>query len=167
MELRLKFLVAVLISFFVNTAAAQSSALTSPRFKKQKIEITYKKIKKIVELEVAENITQQAYGLMNRTKLAPNAGMIFIFEDEQPRQFWMKNTLINLDIAYVDKEKTIIDIQTMKAVTSVLQTDLPSYPSKKPAQFAIEMNAGWFKKHKISLGAKIKILAGPTSNNIK
>ena len=163
MEWHLKFITAIIINFVIFSVEAQTTIQTSPIFKKQKIEIVYKQIKKTVELELAESITQHAYGLMNRTRLSSNSGMIFVFENEEPRQFWMKNTLIDLDIAYIDKEKTIIDIQTMKSPKTIMQNELPTYPSKKPAQYAIEMNAGWFKKHKIKLGGKIKFISGPTS----
>jgi uncharacterized membrane protein (UPF0127 family) len=77
----------------------------APQFSKIKISISQGKIKKILEVELAENPTQQAYGLMNRTKMSANAGMLFVFNQERILQFWMKNTLIDLDIAYIDKNK--------------------------------------------------------------
>ena len=81
--------------------------------------------------------------------------MLFIFNEELVREFWMKNTLINLDIGYFDKNKKLIDIQQMKAVTSVMQTDLPRYPSKQPAMYALEMQQTWFKKNKFRYGGPL------------
>lgn len=153
MALRLKCLIVTAISFFIFSSTAWSN--TAPKFDKIKITISQGKIKKKLEVELAANPTQQAYGLMNRTKLPINSGMLFVFDQERILQFWMKNTLIDLDIAYIDRNKKIIDIQQMKAVTSILETNPPTYPSKSPAQFALEMNSGWFKKNKIKEGAQL------------
>ncbi|MGZ3689956.1 MAG: DUF192 domain-containing protein [Pseudobdellovibrio sp.] len=163
MALRLKFLIVTALSLFSISLFAE----VAPHFDREKIEFSFNGQKKEVSVEMALNSVQHQYGLMNRTKLAADNGMIFIFEDEQIRDFWMKNTLIDLDIAYLNKDKKIIDIQTMKAVTSILQTDLPSYPSKGPAQYAVEMNAGWFKKNKFGIGTLMKVLPGPTSKKSK
>lgn len=161
MALRLNWLVVTAVSFLLLASTAWSE--TAPEFSKIKISITQGKIKKYLNVELAQTPTQQAYGLMNRTKMPANSGMLFVFDQERVLQFWMKNTLIDLDIAYIDKNKKIIDIQTMKAVTSMLQTNPPTYPSKLPAQYALEMNSGWFKKNKIKEGAELQILSGLTS----
>lgn len=161
MASRLNWLIVTAVSLFIISAPAQSQNV--PKFEKVKISLSQGKIKKNLEVEIALTPTQQAYGLMNRTKMPANSGMLFVFDQERTLQFWMKNTLIDLDIAYINKEKKIIDIQTMKAVTSVLESNPPTYPSKLPAQYALEMNAGWFKKNKIKEGAVLKILSGPLS----
>lgn len=153
MALRLNWLVVTAVSFLLFSSTAWSEQ--APKFSKIKVTISQGKIKKNLEVELAQNPTQQAYGLMNRTKMAANAGMLFVFDQERILQFWMKNTLIDLDIAYIDKNKKIVDIQQMKAVTSILETNPPTYPSKLPAQFALEMNLGWFKKNKIKEGAQL------------
>ena len=160
MELRLKWLAAFVISFI---AVGSLYAATGPQFKKQKIELSYKAHKKVLVLDAAETVEQQAYGLMNRKKMAVDDGMIFIFPEANPREFWMKDTLIDLDIAYVGATGSVIDIQNMKAMTSVLQTNLPTYPSKGPALYAIEMNSGWFKKNGFPVGTQLKLLPGLTS----
>ena len=153
MALRLKWLIVTAVSLLLFSSTSWSEE--APKFSKIKISISQGKIKKNLEVELAQSPTQQAYGLMNRTKVATNAGMLFAFDQERILQFWMKNTLIDLDIAYIDKNKKIIDIQQMKAVTSILETNPPTYPSKLPAQFALEMNSGWFKKNKIKEGAQL------------
>ncbi len=132
-------------------------------FEKQKIQLVQNKKVKALIVDLASTAKEHEYGMMNRTKLAPDEGMLFVFANPEVREFWMKNTLVDLDIAYIDQNKKIIDIQTMKAVTSVLQTQLATYPSKGPAQFALEVKAGWFKKNKISVGAELKILSRPKS----
>ena len=112
---------------------------TTPKYKftKKQIQIGTKKI----TVEIAKTPEQQAHGLMFREKMPADSGMLFIFENEQPLSFWMKNTYLDLSIAYIGKDKKIIDIIDMKA-TSSLQTSYPSYPSSKPAMYALEMNQG-------------------------
>ena len=122
------------------------------QFKKGTIKIK----NKIFNVEVALTPEQHAYGLMNRLTLPENSGMLFVFEEEQPRSFWMKNTFVELSIAYIDKDKKIIDIQDMKAVKSSLDDHLPNYPSQGPAQYALEMGQGWFRKNNIKVGDKFK-----------
>ncbi len=128
-------------------AEEKNSAKSSITFEKAKL-----KIKKInVSVEIAENPEQHAQGLMHRPSLGKNEGMLFIFPDEDYRSFWMKNTIIDLDIGYFDKSKKLIEVIQMKA-TSVLETRLPSYPSRAPAMYALEMNKNWFSKNKIKAG---------------
>ena len=108
---------------------------------------TTKKLHKIkvaqVEAMVEFAMTPQEItrGLMFRDKLGPNEGMLFFFENEQTLSFWMKNTVIDLSIAFIDRNKTIVDIKEMKA-TKPTDINIPSYESAKPAKFALEMNKG-------------------------
>lgn len=160
MVLRLKWAVAfclIISSVFVEAAVNEQNI----KFKKVSVELAFKKNKKIISVELAETPEQHAHGLMFRKKLKNNEGMLFVFNDEQIREFWMKNTLINLDIGYFDKSKKLINIQQMAAVTSVLQIDVPTYPSKRPAMYALEMPVHWFKKNKFDEGTQLRIIARP------
>jgi uncharacterized membrane protein (UPF0127 family) len=161
MALHLKWVVGIYFTFSLIFLSLVSAEEVAPKFQKQKITLSYKKNNKTLNVELAENEKQHAYGLMFREKLGPDEGMLFVFPDEQIRDFWMKNTLINLDIGYFDKNKKLIDIQQMKAVTSVLQTKLPSYPSKGLAQYALELPEGWFSKNKFPVGTTLKVQALP------
>ncbi len=107
--------------------------------------------KKPISAEIADDPDKQAYGLMNRKSLGENSGMLFIFEGEAVRVFWMKNTLIDLSIGFFDSKKKLVDIKEMTA-GSLLDVNPPTYQSAKPAQFALEMNKGWFKKNNIKIG---------------
>lgn len=107
---------------------------------------------KPIEVDIACSDKQKAKGLMNITKLPQDKGMIFIFHTTQVLEFWMKNTLIDLSIAYIDKNWKIIDIQEMKA------NDLTPVISKKPAIFALEANAYWFSNNNIKIGDTVKML---------
>lgn len=126
-------------------------------FKKEKIQLSQGSKSKTLLVEIAETEEQQARGLMFREKLKTDEGMLFVFKNEEPRSFWMKNTIINLSIGYFNKDKKLIDIQEMKAVTSVLQQDIPTYPSQGPAQYALEMSEGWFTKNHFTNGATLKL----------
>ncbi|MES2802517.1 MAG: DUF192 domain-containing protein [Bdellovibrionota bacterium] len=120
----------------------------------QKVKFTHQKIQigtKKITVEVAQTREQLEHGLMFREKMPIDAGMLFIFSKEQPLSFWMKNTYLDLSIAYIGKDKKIIDIIDMKATSSV-QTDFPAYPSSRPAMYALEMNQGWFTKNRIKIG---------------
>lgn len=99
-----------------------------------------------VTVEIARTTQQHQRGLMNRGALPHNHGMLFIFTDEQPRTFWMKNTRIPLDLIFVSKNKTVIDIKQnfQPCITDICET----YTSPA-AHYVIEVNAGFVKQNGI------------------
>ncbi|MCY3706329.1 MAG: DUF192 domain-containing protein [Gammaproteobacteria bacterium] len=105
-----------------------------------------------VVAEIARTPDQRSQGLKDRDYLAPGAGMIFLFEDEEVRSFWMQDTFIPLDIAYLDANARIIDIQQMEPQTTSLHT------SSGPAMFALEVPQGWFAEMEIAVGARAQIV---------
>ncbi len=145
----LKWAVGFCLSLILNTSIAYAGN-DQIVFRKESISLANKKIR----AEIAETEAEHAQGLMFRTKLGPNEGMLFVFDDEDFRSFWMKNTLINLSIGYFDKNKKLVDIQEMKAMGPTKESQLPGYPSKFPAKYALEMQEGWFKKHNVKIGSK-------------
>ena len=106
-----------------------------------------------VRVEIADAPDEQAMGLMNRTALGENRGMLFVFPSEEQRSFWMKNTLIPLSIAYIDAEARIVDIQDMKA----LDDDPPHYVSAEPALHALEVNKGFFDERGVKVGDRVRL----------
>ncbi len=119
----------------------------SPKFQKRKIQLG----KKTILVEIADSYEKRQHGLMFRESLPEDQGMLFIFEDEQPLSFWMKNTLIPLSIGYFDKNKKLIEVLEM--VPALAGEAQPrSYPGKRPAMYALEMNKGWFSRNKIEPG---------------
>jgi uncharacterized protein len=108
-------------------------------------------------VELAQTEDERRMGLMHRTSLGENAGMLFVFEDEAPRSFWMKNTYIPLSIAYLNSKKEIVEIQDMAPMPKSPTAAIPSYPSKKPAKYALEVNQGWFKKRGIQVGQRLEV----------
>ena len=106
-------------------------------------------------IEIAKTEEQRAHGLMYRKFLPENYGMLFIFDREQPLSFWMKNTYLPLSIGFFDKNKVLIEMQDMTPVKEGSDQKPSSYYSRKPAQYALEVNQGWFKKNKIKIGEKL------------
>jgi len=105
----------------------------------------------MVNVEVADNDEERMQGLMYRYSMEENNGMLFIFPEEQPRAFWMKNTFISLDIIYINADKEIVSIQKYTQPKSTY-----SLPSEKPAQYVLEVNAGFCDKYNIRPGDKIE-----------
>jgi uncharacterized membrane protein (UPF0127 family) len=104
-----------------------------------------------ITVEVADESDERMRGLMFREYLPDSAGMIFIFDEERPHSFWMKNTLIPLAIAFIDVDSIITDIKWMKP------GDLSSHAPSKPVLYALEVNRGWFTARAITPGAKVKL----------
>ena len=98
-------------------------------------------------LEVADTAMERARGLMDRESLPTDAAMLFVYDQELTLTFWMKNTLIPLDILFLDALGSIVDIQAMVPEPGVIDSKLKRYKSTKPAQHAIEMNAGLAEKY--------------------
>ena len=109
-----------------------------------------------LEVEIADNNEKRSHGLMFRKELKDGKGMIFIFENEQPLNFWMKNTLIPLSIGYFDKDKKLVDILDMQPA-SPMDVQPLTYPSTRPAKYALEVPLGWYAKHKIKPGTKFTL----------
>ena len=103
-------------------------------------------------VELATTPTTRGCGLSQRDELPQNRGMLFIFSDQRPRNFWMKDTVIPLSIAYLDKSGQIFSIQDMVP----LQTD-KQYPSLQPAAYALEVNQGWFARYGIEVGDVVEM----------
>jgi len=103
----------------------------------------------VIRAEVASNNETRARGLMYRKELAPNGGMLFVFEQPAVQCFWMRNTLIPLSIAFMLDDGTITNIADMAPMTE------NSHCSSAPVRLALEMEQGWFAKRGISAGKKI------------
>ena len=106
-----------------------------------------------VEVEIADTDAERQTGLMGRNVLPENAGMLFVFEGEQTLSFWMRDTLIPLSIAYIDAEGRIVDIQDMQPLDDVP----PHYVSAEPAQYALEVNQGFFEERGVMVGDTVEL----------
>ncbi len=94
------------------------------------------------QLEVARTSSEISKGLTDRPFLPNDAAMLFVFSKERILSFWMKNTLISLDIVFLNSEGVVVDVQTMVTQIGVPDTQLIIYRSDQPARYAVEMNAG-------------------------
>ncbi len=107
-----------------------------------------------VTAEVADTPQLRERGLMFRTEVPDGTGMLFVFEDQAPRSFWMRNTYVPLDIAFLDSAMRIVDIQQMEPETDELTE------SAAPAMFALEVRQGWFEEQGIEPGTQARIVFG-------
>ncbi len=145
----------LLILFFPEkTANTESSAVSfkSPSLPRGELFFLRKDGSRKARLliEIAENDYSRTKGLMFRRDLAENQGMLFIFKQEAPRAFWMKNTPLSLDMIFVNAHKEIVKIHKY---TKPFSTQ--SYPSIKPAQYVVETIAGFTDRYEIKTGDHI------------
>jgi hypothetical protein len=106
-------------------------------------------------VEIADTREKQALGLMFRDEMPADEGMLFIFPNEAPRRFWMKNTRIPLDIMYFDKDLNMVSISADTPPCKVSRC--PSYPSVAPAKYVLELNAGAASELGVGPGDRLTI----------
>lgn len=103
-----------------------------------------------ITVEIAATNAHRATGLMYRFSLAPESGMLFVFDAPRPLSFWMRNTYVPLSIAFIDAQGTILNIEDMAP------KDERSTWSAGPALYALEMRRGWFGQKGIGPGARVE-----------
>lgn len=103
---------------------------------------------------IANRRRSRTLGLMHVRSMPEENGMLFVYPDVGRRSFWMRNTYIPLSLAYVRADGTIEQILDMQPLTEV------SHPSKTAVKFVLEVNQGWFERHGIAVGTRIKGLDG-------
>lgn len=112
-----------------------------------------------VSVEVADSPAERQRGLMGRTSLGADEGMIFLFDDvaDGPvtSEFWMKDTLIPLSVAFWDAHRRIVGIQNMDPCT---EDPCPTYGSPEPYVGALEVNDGFFTEHGVTTGDRIELV---------
>uniref|UniRef100_A0A7C3RLL3 DUF192 domain-containing protein n=1 Tax=Dictyoglomus thermophilum TaxID=14 RepID=A0A7C3RLL3_DICTH len=106
-----------------------------------------------IPIEIADREELHTLGLMYRKDIPWEYGMLFIFSTDVSYGFWMKNTYVPLDIAFISSDKIIFNIQRMLPCKE--GKDCAVYYSPKPYRYALEVKAGFFEKYKFSVGAKI------------
>ncbi len=108
------------------------------------------KVISAIDIEVADNDPEREQGLMYRDSMAENQGMLFLMGREEIQTFWMKNTIMSLDIIYADASQHIVSIHTKCTPYS-----LDPIPSAKPASYVVEVNTGYAARHEIKVGDRI------------
>ncbi|MBE7436955.1 MAG: DUF192 domain-containing protein [Spirochaetales bacterium] len=139
----MKLTFTILISFLI-----ACNGLTAPSLKKETIYIGTNKL----TVEIAATPESRERGLMYRSSLDPDHGMLFVFRKPDVQTFWMKNTLIPLDIGFFDDQGFLI-------LTHSMDTDdgKKRYSSMEPALYAVETDRGWFEKKQIRKYAELKL----------
>ena len=105
--------------------------------------------------EIAVTPEKQQRGLMFRTSLGENEGMLFVFSNEELQTFWMKDTLIPLDMIFIDSAGTVVDVK--KNVQPCKADPCPTYTSKQAAQHVLEVNSGFSDKYGIAEGNVVTV----------
>lgn len=106
-----------------------------------------------IQVEIADSEAEREQGLMERTSLGENDGMLFIFENEGQFSFWMKNTLIPLDIIFIDKNHKVLNIQHAVPCEN---DPCALYPSGGLALFVVEVNGGLAAEKGIQTGDQVR-----------
>jgi len=135
--------------------------------KPKKAEVTFKKEGELqllksatdsvlvsLDIEIADNEFETQTGLMYRESMKTNRGMLFIFPNEQPRSFYMKNTRFALDLIYLDANKTVVSFQE-----NAQPFNEGSLPSNAAAKYVLEVNAGLVKTWNLEVGDKMTFKA--------
>lgn len=123
-----------------------NSTVTEPPFVKEG-ELIFLKNQEKVTIEIADNEQETTQGLMYRRAMPDSCGMLFIFPNSEPRNFWMKNTYIPLDILFLGDSKKIITIQANR--TPFSEEQIPSFEN---AKYVLEVNAGYCQRKGIKKG---------------
>jgi uncharacterized membrane protein (UPF0127 family) len=105
-----------------------------------------------VAVEIVSTPETQRRGLMWRTELAADHGMLFVFGDDAPRSFWMKNTPLPLDIIFIDSEARVVSV-----AEDTVPYSLASVRSTGPARYVLEVNSGFSRRHAITPGSRVTL----------
>lgn len=138
-----RLILCLLIGFYT------MSCSRSDVLKSQEITINQWKI----TVEIADTRESQEKGLMNRKSLDEDKGMLFVYDRDSRKSFWMKNTLIPLSIAYIATDGTIREIYDMEPLST------RTVDSRYSVRYALEVNQGAFQRHGIKVGDKVEFTA--------
>lgn len=131
--------------------AVPTSALAQAPCSDARIDLRWDGGAESLSVEVADTVAERAQGLMFRESLDPAAGMLFVYESEKRAQFWMKNTLIPLDIIFADATGTVIHVHE-----GAVPHDLTPIDSTGPVAYVLEINAGLAARLGITPGAEFR-----------
>ena len=113
--------------------------------------------KAVLKTEIVDNDSLRAQGLSDRKSMPWDAGMLFVFPDARQRTFWMIDCSFDLDIAYLDPQGVVRDIQTMVIEPGVSPENLARYVSRTDdIMYALEVNRGWFASQGLRVGDRLE-----------
>lgn len=112
----------------------------------------------IIKTNVADTPELRNKGLSGRNSLGENESMLFVFDSEGYYDFWMPDMNFALDMIWMDKDYTIVDItEDAKPMPGTPLEELPKYRSSEPAQYVLEVNSGFSSEHNLQVGDKLKL----------
>ena len=135
-----------------NTTAQKSKATTFEKEGKLTFTGTDGTEKTKIDIEVADSKEEITLGLMYRRSLPNLGGMLFVFDKDEPQNFWMKNTYIPLDFVFIDSNNTVVNIKT-----NIPPMSEAGVPSEVPAMYVLELNAGFADGYGLQVGDKVII----------
>ena len=110
-----------------------------------------------IEVELATSQAQRETGLMHRTHLGETQGMLFVYPATEELRVWMKNTLLPLDVLFLDNDGRIVAL--LENLQPCRQHSCPIFTSKKPARYMLELNAGFIARQHLALGQSVQLPA--------
>lgn len=153
------FLISILLSVFLSGCWASdiwyniSMKFSDGKLPEKKITLETSAGKIELTVEVADSGKEREKGLMDREKLESNHGMLFLFSDEAPRMFWMKNTKISLDLIFFSAKREVVSF--VEGMAPCVTPQCISYSSGAPAMYALEVTAGFIKEKAVKIGDKV------------
>lgn len=114
-------------------------------------------------VEIADSPDTRAQGLMFRPSMAPDRGMLFLFPESGDHAFWMKNTLISLDMIWLDQFGTILHLEANVPICTRKDDGCPRYQSPHKSLQILELNAGMANKLDLAIGSQLMIDLPPMS----
>jgi len=145
----------IVLLLFISVLYVENFSSNKANFPKGRLRITQDGKSIEIPVEIADKDELWTLGLMYRQDIPLEYGMIFVFSEDIQDGFWMKNTFIPLDIAFIDAEGKIFNIQRMVPCEG---ENCPIYMSPKPYRYALEVKAGFFEKFGFREGAKIVLI---------
>jgi uncharacterized protein len=102
-----------------------------------------------LQAEYARSPAERERGLMERTELEADGGMLFRFDDFRRHCLWMKDTPLPLSAAFMDEQGRIVDVIDLEPLDKTIRC------SREPARYALEVNRGWFRQHQLRIGDQV------------
>jgi len=114
-----------------------------------------------VSLMVADESSERQSGLMHREELANRTGMVFVYENAKQVSFWMKNTLIPLDMIFLGPDRTVLNVQHASPQPDATSDELKTYPSDGEAKYVVELPRGFANRTGVGPGTKLVFEGAP------
>ncbi len=146
----MKQMLFIVVSWFLYVLPVQAEMVTGT-LATGRVELVEQK--KSYQVEVAQTQPERALGLMHRSGLHPDAGMLFVYDNTSVKGVWMRHTLMALDVLFLSEDGVITDIiEQLKPCESM---PCPIYESSQPARYMLELNAGEVEKQNIKTGQQM------------